>query len=131
MCIFRAEEVILLDSKTIFLKYFTYDGRGGDGVHFWVGNGPQPDRKGHIVPNERGYLEPLGRYDSLNGKSVRLQLPGNLTVFDINWFSVFDTKVSRYVENTWNVVSHSTFLQYSSFYSVVKKTPGLTTYIQH
>ena len=81
--IFRAEEVILLDSKTIFLKYFTYDGRGGDGVHFWVGNGPQPDRKGHIVPNERGYLEPLGRYDTLNGKSVRLQLPGNLTVFDM------------------------------------------------
>ena len=86
-----------MDSKTIFLKYFTYDGRGGDGVHFWVGNGPQPDRKGHIVPNERGYLEPLGRYDALNGKSVRLQLPGNLTVFDINWFSIFDTKVSRYV----------------------------------
>ena len=78
----------------------------------------QPSRKGFIVPNERGYLEPLSKYDSQNGKSVRLQvrsplqlkyrkcpkqivlycrlqLPGNLTVFDINWFSVYDTEVSR------------------------------------
>ena len=38
---FRAEEVILLDSKTIVLKYFTYDGRAGDNIYFWVGNGPQ------------------------------------------------------------------------------------------
>lgn len=91
----RAEEVILLDSKTIVLKYFTYDGRAGDNVYFWVGNGPQPSRKGFLVPNERGYLEPLARYDSQNGKSVRLQLPGNLTVFDINWFSVYDTEVER------------------------------------
>jgi len=91
----KAEEVILLDSKTIVLSYFTYDGRAGDGVQFWVGNGPQPSRKGHVVPNERGYLEPLARYDSQNGKSVRLQLPGNLTVFDINWFSIYDTVNER------------------------------------
>jgi len=90
-----AEEVILLDSKTIVLNYFTYDGRAGDGVHFWVGNGPQPSRKGRVVPNERGYLEPLARYDSQSGKEIRLQLPGNLTVFDINWFSIYDTASSR------------------------------------
>ena len=95
MIFYRAEEVVLLDSKTIMLEYFTYDGRAGDGVRFWVGNGPQPSRKGILVPDERGYLEPLAKYDSLNGKKVRLQLPGNLTVFDINWFSIYDMKNGR------------------------------------
>ena len=92
---FRAEEVVILDSKTIQLNYFEYDGLGGDGVRFWVGNGPQPSRKGHLVPDEGGYLEKLGRYDTVNGKRLKIQLPGNLTVFDINWFSVYDTKNHR------------------------------------
>ena len=85
-----------MDSKTIMLKYFTYDGRAGDGIHFWVGNGPQPAKKGVLVPDERGYLEPLGKYEqNRNGKRVTLQLPGNLTVFDINWFSIYDVTHSR------------------------------------
>ena len=91
----KAEEVIIIDTKTIQLNNFLYDGRGGDGVHFCAGIGPQPSSRGYLVPNENGYLEPLGRYGRLNGKEVRLMLPGNLTVFDIRWFSVFDTKNER------------------------------------
>ena len=51
-----------MDSKSIHLKEFNYDGRGGDGVFFWVGHGPQPSSKGIKVPDELGYLEPLNAY---------------------------------------------------------------------
>ena len=51
-----------MDSKSIHLREFTYDGLGGDGVHFWVGHGPQPSSKGIKVPDELGYLEPLNAY---------------------------------------------------------------------
>jgi len=88
-----AQEVTVMDSKTIHLKGFTYDGLGGDGVFFWVGHGPQPSSKGIKVPDELGYLEPLNTYGREVGRQeVRLKLPGNLTVFDIRWFSVYDTK---------------------------------------
>ena len=58
----RAQEVMVMDSKTIHLKGFTYNGLGGDGVFFWVGHGPQPSSKGIKVPDELGYLEPLNTY---------------------------------------------------------------------
>ena len=51
-----------MDSKSIHLKEFSYDGLGGDGVFFWVGHGPQPSSKGIKVPDELGYLEPLNAY---------------------------------------------------------------------
>ena len=57
-----AREVMVMDSKTIHLKEFSYDGLGGDGVYFWVGHGPQPSSKGIKVPDELGYLEPLNAY---------------------------------------------------------------------
>ena len=53
---------MVMDSKSIHLREFTYDGLGGDGVHFWVGHGPQPSSKGIKVPDELGYLEPLNAY---------------------------------------------------------------------
>ena len=53
---------MVMDSKTIHLKEFSYDGLGGDGVYFWVGHGPQPSSKGIKVPDELGYLEPLSAY---------------------------------------------------------------------
>ena len=62
-----AREVMVMDSKTIHLKEFSYDGLGGDGVYFWVGHGPQPSSKGIKVPDELGYLEPLNAY----GRQVR------------------------------------------------------------
>ena len=59
---YSAREVMVMDSKSIHLREFTYDGLGGDGVHFWVGHGPQPSSKGIKVPDELGYLEPLNEY---------------------------------------------------------------------
>lgn len=78
--------VVIVDSKTISLPEFNYDGLGED-TYFWVGVGPQPSVKGFKVPDEKGYITPLRSYRDEN---VLLRLPGDLTVFDIDWFSVFN-----------------------------------------
>ncbi len=75
----RATQVVVMNSKVIKLHQFSYDGRGGD-VYFWVGEGPQPSSKGHKVPDDMGYLTPLRRYVD---EDVYLQLPGDITIFDI------------------------------------------------
>lgn len=38
------------------------------------------------VPNEIGSLEPLRGYQ---GEDIEIQLPGNLTVYDIDWLAVW------------------------------------------
>lgn len=53
---------------------------------FWVGSGSKPGQEGVQVPDENGKLEPLRRYDT---KTLVLTLPGDLTVFDIEWLSVW------------------------------------------
>ena len=80
----RADQVEVLDSKTIMLKEFYYDGKGGKGVHFTVGRGPQPSSKGTVVPNELGYLEPLRRYQK---EDIKLQLPGKIASILIVYLS--------------------------------------------
>lgn len=82
-----ADRVLVLDSKTIMLEQFFYDGKAGKGVHFYVGRGPQPSSKGVVVPDELGYLEPLRSY---HGEDVTLQLPGTTTISDVRWISVYD-----------------------------------------
>ncbi|XP_014255074.1 protein Skeletor, isoforms B/C [Cimex lectularius] len=76
----------ILDAKTILIPDFTYNGAGKN-TYFWVGVGPQPSTKGYKVPDEYGYLEPLRLYST---ETIRLELPGDLTIFDIDWFSVYD-----------------------------------------
>ncbi|XP_017889760.1 protein Skeletor, isoforms B/C isoform X1 [Ceratina calcarata] len=83
-----SESVVILDSKTIKIPEFTYDGQGND-TYFWVGLGPQPSSKGVKVPDEYGYLDPIHTY---NGEDVIIQLPGDMTVFNIDWLSIFDVK---------------------------------------
>lgn len=53
---------------------------------FWVGSGSKPGQDGIQVPDENGKLEPLRRYDT---KTLVLTLPGDLTVFDIDWLSIW------------------------------------------
>ena len=53
---------------------------------FVVGTGNRPSSKGFKVADENGKLEPLRRYDS---KTLVLTLPGDLTVFDVDWFSIY------------------------------------------
>ena len=56
-----SKPVVVMDAKTIKIPAFTYDGQGGE-VYFFAGEGPQPSSKGFIVPDELGYLAPLGIY---------------------------------------------------------------------
>lgn len=43
----------ILDSKTIKIPEFYYDGKGKK-AYFWVGVGPQPSSKGSKIPDELG-----------------------------------------------------------------------------
>ncbi|XP_055950409.1 protein Skeletor, isoforms B/C-like [Argiope bruennichi] len=81
----RSEDVIILDSKTIFIVNLYYDGAGPD-AFFLVGKGVKPHSKGQKVPDENGSLEKLHGY---NGENVTLELPGDLTVFDADWFALY------------------------------------------
>ena len=63
-----------------FFVFFSID------AHFWVGKGPAPGLKGNIVPDENGSEEPLKRYSS---KTIVITLPGDQTVFDIDYLSVW------------------------------------------
>lgn len=48
-----SETIEILDSKTIRIPEFSYDGTGKR-TYFWVGVGPQPSSKGFKVPDELG-----------------------------------------------------------------------------
>ncbi|KAF4533130.1 hypothetical protein B566_EDAN007941 [Ephemera danica] len=82
----NCDSIEILDSKTIRIVHFNYDGLS-KGAFFWVGIGSQPSAKGTKVPDENGYLDPLRTYVD---QTVLLQLPGTLSVFEIDWLSVYD-----------------------------------------
>ena len=44
------------------------------------------------VADELGYLEPIREYVN---EDVELQLPGELSIFDIRWFSIYDVTNKR------------------------------------
>lgn len=48
-----SDSIELLDSKTIRIPNFTYDGLGKR-THFWAGVGAQPLSKGFKIPDELG-----------------------------------------------------------------------------
>ncbi|XP_075229163.1 cytochrome and DOMON domain-containing protein knickkopf [Lycorma delicatula] len=81
----------IIDAKTIMIPDFTYNGAGKD-TYFWVGVGPQPSSKGFKVPDEYGYLEPLRLYSK---ETITLELPGDLTVFDLDWLSVYNVETKE------------------------------------
>lgn len=49
----KSESIEILDSKTIKIPDFYYNGTGKN-THFWVGIGPQPTSKGRKIPDEKG-----------------------------------------------------------------------------
>ena len=61
-----SREVVLLDSRTIVIKDFSFRGRAPD-THFLVGvAGTIPnDIDGFVIPNEKGNDDPLGRKEVL------------------------------------------------------------------
>uniref|UniRef100_A0A1B0BKY3 DOMON domain-containing protein n=1 Tax=Glossina palpalis gambiensis TaxID=67801 RepID=A0A1B0BKY3_9MUSC len=81
----RSSNISVLDAKTFYIPNLHYDGAGPD-AYFWVGNGSEPHMMGIKVPNEIGSLEPLRGYQ---GEDIEIQLPGTLTVYDIDWLAVW------------------------------------------
>lgn len=81
----RSSNISVLDAKTFYIPNLHYDGAGPD-AYFWVGNGPKPSENGIKVPNEMGSLDPLRGYQ---GEDIEIVLPGNLTVYDIDWLAVW------------------------------------------
>lgn len=81
----RSSNISVLDAKTFYIPNLHYDGAGPD-AYFWVGNGSEPNIMGTKVPNEMGSLEPLRGYQ---GEDIEIQLPGNMTVYDIDWLAVW------------------------------------------
>ncbi|XP_068237883.1 protein Skeletor, isoforms B/C isoform X1 [Palaemon carinicauda] len=80
-----SDRIVVVDAQTFLIPNFSYDGAAPDG-HFWVGKGTSPGAKGTVVPDENGSEEPLKRYSS---KTIVITLPGDLTVFDIDFLSVW------------------------------------------
>lgn len=81
----RSSNISVLDAKTFYIPNLHYDGAGPD-AYFWVGNGTEPNVMGIKVPNEVGSLDKLRGYQ---GEDIEIQLPGDLTVYDIDWLSVW------------------------------------------
>ncbi|XP_018319148.1 protein Skeletor, isoforms B/C isoform X2 [Agrilus planipennis] len=81
----RSDNISILDAKTFYIPNLHYDGAGPD-AYFWVGNGTEPSPFGIKVPNEMGSLDPLRGYQ---GEDIEIQLPGSLTVYDIDWLAVW------------------------------------------
>ncbi|XP_044743413.1 protein Skeletor, isoforms B/C [Chrysoperla carnea] len=84
----RSGNISILDAKTFYIPNLHYDGAGPD-AYFWVGNGSEPSQFGIKVANEMGSLEPLRGYQ---GEDIEIQLPGNLTVYDIDWLAMWCVK---------------------------------------
>lgn len=84
----RSDAVVVIDSKTISILNLYYDGNKTD-VFFWVGIGPQPSSHGEKIPDENGYLNHLNPY---YGEDVVLELPGKMTVEDIDWISIWNVE---------------------------------------
>lgn len=79
-------DVFAVDSRTLFIKGFTYDGEG-PAAYFYVGNSRVPSGQGSFrIRDERGSNGVLKRY---RNKDITLTLPEGKTLRDIAWFSVW------------------------------------------
>jgi len=82
-----SDKVVVVDAQTFLIPNFTYDGQAPD-AHFWVGTGNRPGPEGSGVADENGSNDPLRRYSE---KTLVIVLPGQLTIFDIDYLSVWCT----------------------------------------
>ena len=77
-------EVYAVDSRTVFIKGFAYDGQGPD-AYFYAGSGNDYS-SGFLIPNEKGSTDVLRSY---NGKDLVLTLPSGKTLKGVQWISVW------------------------------------------
>ncbi|KAG7191121.1 hypothetical protein KM043_007153 [Ampulex compressa] len=118
-----SESIVVLDAKSISIPEFVYDGQGTD-TYFWVGVGPQPSSKGTKVPDEYGYLDSLRSY---NNEDIIIQLPGDMTVFNVDWLSIFDVKTKS---NYGSVIIPDGLNVPPSLTKVIKHTRTLPNCVQ-
>lgn len=83
-------EVFAVDSRTLHIRGFSYDGRGPD-AFFYGGKSGTPSEDGFIIPDENGSEKPLGAYRS---KDVTLTLPKGVSVKDLRWVSIWCRRFS-------------------------------------
>ncbi|EDW84281.2 uncharacterized protein Dwil_GK13233 [Drosophila willistoni] len=80
-------DVYAVDSRTIFIKKFNYDGEA-PAAYFYVGSTGKPSNEGGLrLRDERGGTASLTR--RYRNKDVTLSLPEGKTLRDIKWFSVW------------------------------------------
>ncbi|XP_049880584.1 protein Skeletor, isoforms B/C isoform X2 [Pectinophora gossypiella] len=78
--------VFAVDSRTLFLQDFHYDGEG-PAAYFYVGTSGRPQAAGATrLRDERGGAGPLRRY---RGEGVTLALPDGKTLRDLRWFAIW------------------------------------------
>ncbi|KAL1416553.1 hypothetical protein MTO96_027778, partial [Rhipicephalus appendiculatus] len=94
----NASAIVIEDENTLLVKNFYFDG-SVPGTYFLVGKGNKPGpSKGMKIPDEKGSNSALRMYA---GANLRLTLPENMTVDDIDWFAVSCTNCTRpLVQNT-------------------------------
>ncbi|XP_017786521.1 PREDICTED: protein Skeletor, isoforms B/C-like isoform X1 [Nicrophorus vespilloides] len=78
-------EVYAVDSRTLHIKDFTYDGQG-PAAYFFAGNSRSPGNTGFRIRDENGSPEVLRRYRK---EGVTITLPDGKTLNTIKWFSVW------------------------------------------
>ena len=74
-----------MDSRTLYIRGFNYDGTGPD-AYFYAGSSGTPSGRGFLIPNEKGSQDILRRYSQ---KDIVLTLPSGKTVKDVKWLSVW------------------------------------------
>ncbi|XP_017874479.1 PREDICTED: protein Skeletor, isoforms B/C [Drosophila arizonae] len=80
-------DVYAVDSRTIFIKKFNYDGEA-PAAYFYVGNTARPSNEGASrLRDERGGTASLTR--RYRNKDITLSLPEGKTLRDVKWFSVW------------------------------------------
>jgi len=79
-------DVYAVDSRTLFIKNFNYDGEG-PAAYFYVGNTKRPSNQGaYRIRDERGSAGVVRRY---RNKDITLSLPEGKTLRDIKWFAIW------------------------------------------
>ncbi|XP_025158316.1 protein Skeletor, isoforms B/C [Harpegnathos saltator] len=78
-------EVYAVDTRTLYIKDFTYDGEG-PAAFFYAGSSKSPNSNGFRVRDEHGTTNVLKRYRK---KDITLTLPDGKTLNNIKWFSVW------------------------------------------
>ena len=67
------------------MQNFHYDGQGPQ-AQFFAGYNDRPSNDGFQVPNEKGSMAGLNRY---NGDNIVLSLPSGKTLKNLRWLSVW------------------------------------------